>query len=130
MKRSIKIISLLLTLMLVLALAACGGSSGGGTAADDPNLGMYKLSNIMGFSLEEYAEMLEITPEEAADSMTLELKSDGKADMVIDGDAQTLDWSVTDGTLTLTDGQESLEGTVADGVITLDIEGMEIVFAK
>ena len=36
MKKSIKLISLLMTLMLVLALAACGGSSGG-AAADDPN---------------------------------------------------------------------------------------------
>ena len=130
MKKSIKLISLLMTLMLVLALAACGGSSGGGAAADDPNLGLYKMSSLMGFSLEEYAEMLEITEEEAADSMTLELKADGKADMTIDGDVQTLDWSVEGDAITLTDGEESLEGTLADGVITLDIEGMEIVFTK
>ena len=129
MKKSIKLISLLMTLMLVLALAACGGSSGG-AAADDPNLGLYKMSSLMGFSLEEYAEMLEITEEEAADSMTLELKADGKADMTIDGDVQTLDWSVEGDAITLTDGEESLEGTLADGTITLDIEGMEIVFTK
>ena len=131
MKKSIKLISLVMTvLMLVFALAACGGSSGGGAAADDPNVGVYKLSSVMGFSLEEYAKLLEVSEEEAADSMTLELKSDGKADMTIDGETQTLDWSVTDGALTLTDGQENLEGKVEDGVITLDIEGMEIVFAK
>ena len=130
MKKNIKIVSVLLAFMLVLALAACGGSGGGGAAADDPNLGVYKLSSLMGFSLEEYAEMLEITPEEAADSMTLELKADGKADMTIDGDAQTLDWSVDGDAITLTDGEESLEGTIADGVITLDIEGMEMSFTK
>lgn len=129
MKKNIKIVSVLLAFMLVLALAACGGSSGG-AAADDPNLGVYKLSSLMGFSLEEYAKMLEITPEEAADSMTLELKSDGKADMTIDGETQTLDWSLNGDALTLTDGQESLEGTLTDGAITLNIEGMEMTFAK
>lgn len=130
MKKNIKIISLLLTFMLVLALAACGGSGGGGAAAEDPNLGVYKMSSLMGFTLEEYAKMLEITPEEAADSMTLELKADGKADMTIDGDTQTLDWSLNGDAITLTDGQESLEGTLTDGVITLNIEGMEMTFTK
>ena len=56
MKKNIKIVSVLLAFMLVLALAACGGSSGG-AAADDPNLGVYKLSSLMGFSLEEYAKI-------------------------------------------------------------------------
>ena len=131
MKKSIKLISLAMAaMMLVFALAACGSSGGGSAAADDPNLGLYKLSSVMGFSLEEYAQMMEVSEEEAADSMTLELKADGKADMTVDGEAQSLDWSITDGTLTLTDGQETLEGTVEDGVITLDIEGAEIVFAK
>jgi hypothetical protein len=126
MKKSIKLVSLLMCLMMVLALAACGSSA----PADDPNLGVYKLSSLMGFSLDEYAKMLEITPEEAANSMTLELKADGKADMTADGDKQTLDWSVKDGAITLTDGKESLEGTIKDGTVTLNIEGMEIVFTK
>ena len=128
MKKSIKLVALLMALVLVLALAACGSS--GGAAADDPNLGLYKLSSSLGFSLEEDAEMLEIMPEEAANSMTLELKADGKADMVADGDTTTLDWSLNGDTLTLTDGEESLEGILANGVITLNIEGAEIVFAK
>lgn len=128
MKKSMKLASLLLALMLVLALAACGGSGGG--AADDPNLGVYKLQSLMGFSLAEYAEMVGVSEEEAADSMTLELKADGKAEMVADGDVQSLDYTLEGETLTLTDGTDTLEGTLADGVVTLNIEGVEISFAK
>lgn len=127
MKKTMKIGALLLAMMMVLALAACGGSGG---AADDPNLGVYKLNSLLGFSLAEYAEMVGITEEEAAESMTLELKADGTADMVADGDTQTLDWTIEGDKITLTDGTDTLEGTVADGVITLDAEGVEITFAK
>lgn len=129
MRKYAKLLSLVLALMLVLALAACGGS-GGGAAADDPNLGTYKLQSLMGFSVAEYAEMMGVTEEEAADSMALELKADGKAEWTIDGEAQSLDWSMEGETITFTDGQETLEGTLVDGVITLDMEGMEISLAK
>jgi len=128
MKRTAKILSLILAMVFLLALAACGG--GGGADADDPNLGVYKLQSLMGFSLEEYAEMMGVTADEAADSMTLELKSGGKADWTIDGETQTLDWSLEGDALTFTDGSETLEGTLADGTITMDMEGVEIVLAK
>lgn len=126
MKKS-TLYSLFLALTLVFVLAACGGSGGD---ADDPNLGMYKLQSMMGFTLSEYAEMMEITEEEAADSMTLELKSGGKATFTTDGDPSNLNWSVDGDTITLSDSQDTLEGTIADGVITLDFEGVELVLAK
>ena len=131
MKKSIKLIALAMAvMMLAFALAACGSSSSGGAAAEDPNLGVYKLSKVMGLSLEEYAKMMEITEEEAADSMTLELKADGKAEMIANGEATSLEWSLDGQTLTLTDGKDPVEATLVDGVITLADEGIEIVFAK
>ncbi len=128
MKKYTKFFSLLLVLMMLLALAACGGSSG--ADANDPNLGVYKLSSLMGFSLAEYAELMEISEEEAADSMTLELKSGGKATWTIDGDSETMNWSLEGDALTLSDSSDSLEGTLTDGVITLSVEGMEITLTK
>ena len=126
--KKMKLFSLFLALVMFFALAACGGSGGGD--ADDPNLGMYKLQSMMGFTVAEYAEMMGVTEEEAADSMTLELKSGGKAVFTTDGDPSNLKWSVEGDTITLSDSQDTLEGTISDGVITLNIEGAELVLAK
>ena len=57
MKRTLAII--LAAVMLLALLAACGGEA-------DPNVGLYKLSGAMGYSLEEFAEMAGMTEEERA----------------------------------------------------------------
>lgn len=125
MKHTKRLGALVLSVLLVLALAACSG-----TASADPNLGVYKLNGLMGFSLAEYAEMTGVTEEEAAESTTLELKADGKAVMVADEESQELDWTLEGENISITDGTSTMEGTLKDGVLNLTVEGVSIVFAK
>ena len=138
MKKSRKLLALLLALILAFALAACGGSSGDSgessagesTSADADVLGVYKLQSMMGLTVAEMAEMTGDSEEEVANTMTLELKEGGKAEMVSDGDVQELEWTLDGEALTLTDGKEPLDCTLVDGVVTIADEGLEIVFVK
>ena len=118
-----RILAFVLSAVMLLSLCACGGAA-------DPNLGVYKLSSIIGMSVEDYAKLADITAEEAADSFQVELKDGGKATFTIDGDATDLNWKLDGETFTLYDDEESLEGTLKDGEISLDVEGFEVVMAK
>ncbi len=45
-----RILAFVLSAVMLLSLCACGGS--------DPNVGVYTLSSLMGYSVEDYAEAL------------------------------------------------------------------------
>lgn len=118
-----RILAFVLSAVMLLSLCACGGAA-------DPNLGVYKLSSIIGMSVEDYAELTGTTAEEAADSFKVELKNGGKATFTIDGEDTDVSWKLEGETFTLFDDEQSMEGTLKDGEITLDVEGFEVVMAK
>ena len=120
MKRTLAII--LAALMLLALLAGCGKS--------DPNVGTYKLSGAMGFSLEEFAEMAGMSADEAADMVQMELKDKGVLELTFDGETETGTWKVDGETLTLEDDGETITGTIKDGVITIDMEGESMTLTK
>ncbi len=117
-----RILAFVLSAVMLLSLCACGGS--------DPNVGVYTLSSLMGYSVEDYAEAAGLTVEEATETFKLELKNGGKAVFTIDGDPTDVNWKLDGETFTLCDSEESLDGTLKDGEITLDFEGYEVVLAK
>lgn len=117
-----RILAFLLSAVMLLSLCACG--------ADDPNIGVYKLSKVMGFTIEDYAEIAEISAEEAAELFVLELKAGNKAVFTIEGDATDVNWKLDGETFTLYDDAESMEGALVDGTLTLNVEGFEIVLVK
>ena len=121
MKRTLAII--LAAVMLLALLAACAGEA-------DPNVGLYKLSGAMGYSLEEFAEMAGMTEEEAADMVQMELKDKGVLSLTFDGETETGKWSADGETLTIEDAGESITGTIKDGVITIEIEGESMTLTK
>ncbi len=116
-----KIIALLLALAMLLSLAACGGS-----AEEDPNAGKYlgTTAKALGMTM----EMSEVYPGET----WVELKSGGKGTIMLDGDDFPMKWALEGEAITITiDGVESI-GTLADGVIIVDLMnmGVEMTFLK
>ena len=116
-----RLFALLLTLAMLLSLAACGGS-----AEEDPNAGKYMgtTAKTLGMTM----EMSEVYPGET----WLELKSGGKGTIMLDGDDFSMKWTLEGEAITITiDGVDSI-GTLADGVITVDLMnmGVEMSFLK
>jgi hypothetical protein len=135
MKKTIAI--LMLAVLLLGLMAACGGKSGGGSGSvgNDPLLGTYKFSKMGNMPVQEYAELLELSLEEAQKFMIIELKSGGKGTLSVEGEVQNITWKTEGETFTLTAKDENnrddtVEGTIKDGVITLDLEGEFIELSK
>ena len=141
MKRFYQSISVLLVLLLTLGcFAGCGDSADVAetetaaatelTETQDPNLGTYRLSDLAGMSVAEYAEYSEISYEEARNSYTVILEADGKATMTYDGAPVEGTWELDGEKFTLGEYGGSYEGTLKDGVMKIDISGVTFTFTK
>ena len=123
-----KLISLALALVLVLSLTACGSKDGGDSA--DPNLGKYLGTEFSGDG-NEWLSLDEVYDEGES---YIELKSDGKGEFCLGGDATDIKWTLeSDGALKLTRDDMESNGTLKDGLITLtDLWGnnVTITFVK
>ena len=120
MKRTLAII--LAALMVLTLLAGCGKS--------DPNIGVYKVSSVMGLTLEEFAGMAGMTEEEASEFLVLELKDKGVVEVTSDGETSAGTYKIDGETLTLEADGESHDCTIKDGVITIEMEGESITLTK
>lgn len=123
-----KLISLALALVLVLSLTACGSKDGGDSA--DPNLGKYLGTEFSGDG-NEWLSLDEVYDEGES---YIELKSGGKGEFCLGGDATDIKWTLeSDGVLKLTRDDMESNGTLKDGLITLtDLWGnnVTITFVK
>ncbi|MBR5701870.1 MAG: hypothetical protein IKX47_05330 [Oscillospiraceae bacterium] len=138
MKKTIAII--MLAVLLLGLLAACGGKSGGGSGdsgsvGNDPLLGTYKFSKMVDMTVQEYADLVGLSLEEAQAFMIIELLSGGKGTLSVEGQVQNITWKTEGEKFTLTAKDENnqddtVEGTIKDGVITLDLEGDFIELSK
>lgn len=104
---------LVIAIILLLVLAFSGGNS------DDANLGMYNViaCEYMGVDINAYDEWLE-------------LKSGNRATIMIDGDEFSCRWSLDGEDFTLKQGGDTFEGTLRDGVLTLDIADVLYTYLK
>lgn len=121
-----KIISILITMILCMAMVACGGSSG---KRDDNLVGKYIGVSGTTFGMTVYGDDM--------DGFSLELKKDGKATLAIDGEDATGKWVSDDDTVTITVENTDIVGDIGKDIITfngflkehLGVE-MDITFAK
>ncbi len=124
MKKTLTI--LLAALLLLSVLAACGGGGSGSGKYE----GTYLTSRIDSWTVQEYADLLEISLEEAQEFIKLELKSGGKAAFISDGESEDYTWKVDGDKITIEAQGEKLEGTIKDNVISLDLDGEILELTK
>lgn len=104
-----KIIALLLAMAMLLSLAACGGK--------DPNAGVYNAVSCeaLGFSLD-------------CEGDWLELKAGGKGRLCLMGEEYKCSWTLEGEVFTLKNHGDEFQGTLHNGIITLDFGDMIYVY--
>lgn len=126
MKRTMKMaLCLALVLGLLVSMSACailGGNS---------NAGTYKLSSMemMGMTLDVEALKTNFGMSDEDLDMYVELRGDGTATMKADGEEAEMKWA--DGEIwPVEEPEEKAAFTIEDGVLTMEIEGVKMMFTK
>ena len=92
--------------------------------------GTYKLYDVMGLSVDQYAALMGATLEEARNSMVMQLNADGSGAFIADGEAEPFAWTTDGSAVTIFDGTDSLAIPLENGILTIDIGGEKISLAK
>ena len=134
MKKSFaaKVVSLMLVLVCVLGLMACGDKKKSDAVG---TYGIQKVEmNGVSMDLEQLAAVMSTESGEGdlSSIVTLTINEDGtfKLDMSAMGESESQEgtWEEKDGKITLKAEGETIEGTYADGLVTLSEEGLSLVF--
>ncbi len=109
-----------LILLLALALCACGGEK----EPSSPYLGVWTATSAQfGGADIEISEVF-------TDGMILELKDNGICQLTLGEQSDTATWSAADGSITISDGETDLVGTIDESAVVLDISGMYITLTR
>ena len=125
MKKSYRIIGVVIAVLLVFGMAACGG--GGGTDSDDPNLGVWVAKEAEMFGMTSPVEDF------FGSGFTMELKAKGKCALNVDGSKANGTWSLDGDAFYVKGGGLECNGYLKNGKIVLeDVLGMglNLVFEK
>ncbi len=116
-----KVVGIAIVLIMILTLVGCGGGGGGG-ASDSKYVGTWTMTSVDVFGDGERTLAKDINM-----SGTLDVKSNGKIDVTLDGSKSSDNWQEKDGKLVLDSG---LTGELVDGEIALDVMGVIMYFGK
>ena len=117
-----KLTALLLVGILVLSLCACGG--GGDSGSEEASiLGTY---NLYAMDFGDGNVMLTEGFFEGANYITL--KSGGAAEMTLEDDVSNVTWKADGEKVVLSAADGDMNATVANGLLTLDMDGDKLYF--
>ncbi len=120
MKRTVsKLLVALLMMTMVMALVSCGGGS------KSEYVGTWHATEISAYGVT-------MTPEDAGMEFTMEIKDDGTITATTNGeDDGAGTWEETDSGINISDDTgETIDGTLEDGVLTINLYGVEIKMEK
>lgn len=120
MKKKVLVLGIAVVMALSMAFVASCGKT-------DPNVGKYKMVEMMGMTIDD---MNKLAGEDVSDMITLELKDGGKGVMKVESESGDVEWKVDGEKISLTADGETIEGTIKDGVIEIEIDGISVVFEK
>ncbi len=109
-----KILSCLLAMLLLLTCVGCSG----GKDDDDPNLGLYTAKTA------EYSGVTLNVDQFFKEGFTIELKSGGKCKLTADGETANGKWTLDGTAFTVKGGGIDCDGTLENGVIHLNYDGV------
>ncbi len=112
-----KLLCTALALMLLLALGGCGSDESA----------LQGTWQAVGAEFEgktfDVSQLFE-------GGMELELRKDGTSRLTLNGQSDEITWTEEDGTLTLSDGKESMTGEIEEDQIVLTINGARITLER
>jgi len=115
-----------LLVVMVMAVLFCLVGCGGGKN-DDPNVGMWKATSISMLGMD-------LGVDDVFNSdVTIELKSNGRFEMIVDGETGAGTWDVSDGTLNLSSSDANISGKITGTTLVIEnIEdtGVDVTFEK
>ena len=126
-----KILCIVLALMLTLSLAACGGAGGSGIGGSN-EVGKYYLHSMEAEGMTIGREMftsLGMTEEQLDEYMFVEITAPGKAVITMEGETQEMEYDATS-MWPVDEPDEKANCTIADGKITIEMEGSKVIFTK
>ena len=109
-----------LSLLMALALCACGGAK----APDSPYAGVWTAVSA------NYGDVDVPIGEVFPDGMVLELQDSGVCQLTLGDQSDPASWSAEDGSITISDGETDLLGTVDENQVVLEISGMYITLIR
>ena len=113
------------------AAATAAAASGDAAAADSEIAGTYSLNSYKGMSIQDFANMIGTTPEDASKMIQVKVKGDGTAEFISDGEEpETVSFTLDGEKVVMEAGEEKLEGTLKDGVMTLILGDEEITLVR